>query len=87
MTTVRLMSPRPRRGRSSNRRAVETVPLYSDVTVATKEAIDAIASATGCRKNIVIEQIIEHIPLDARGVPTWWPTSIPDQEELDLRAC
>lgn len=84
MTTVYVMSPRPRRGRSSNRRAVATVPLYSDVTAETKEAIDAIASATGCRKNVVIERIIEHIPLDENGVPTWWPAATADQEELPL---
>ena len=70
----------------TKRRGVTTVPLYSDVTVETKEVIDAIAAATGCRKNIVIERIVEHLALDDHGVPTWWPSAAPEQEELDLRA-
>lgn len=82
MTTVQLMASRARSSRNSNRRAVETVPLYSDVKLSTKEAIDAIASATGCRKNVVIERIVEHISLDEHGVPTWWLTSIPEQKDL-----
>ena len=73
----------------TKRRGVQTVPLYSDITVETKEVIDAIAVATGCRKNVVIEAIVQHIERDERGVPTWWegPIAGNQQEELDLRAC
>lgn len=70
----------------SKRRGVDTVPLYSDVTTATKQVLDAIAAATGARKNVVIEQIVAHIALDERGVPVWWDQPLPSDQELDLRA-
>ncbi|MDN5797269.1 MAG: hypothetical protein L0H79_16150 [Intrasporangium sp.] len=72
----------------TKRRGVQTVPLYSDVTIETKRTIDVIAAATGCRKNVVIEEIIRHLELDDRGIPRWWdgPIHVGQQEELDLRA-
>lgn len=66
----------------SKRRGVETTPLFSHVTPETKQRIDAIAHATGTRKNVVIERIIEHLEVDSDGVPVWWPPD--EQEELPL---
>ncbi|MDN5795475.1 MAG: hypothetical protein L0H79_06945 [Intrasporangium sp.] len=72
----------------TKRRGVQTVPLYSHIAVETKGVIDAIAAATGCHKNVVIEAIVRHIECDERGVPTWWegPVAGDQPEELDLRA-
>lgn len=58
------------------------MPLYSDVTPQTRDAISAIAAATGARKNVVIEQIIANVEVDDRGVPVWWP--VEQQEELPM---
>ncbi|WP_460467432.1 hypothetical protein [Calidifontibacter terrae] len=66
----------------SKRRGVETVPLYADITPEAKSVIDAIAGATGARKNFVIEQIMAHIDVDDAGVPTWWP--VQQQEQLPM---
>lgn len=67
----------------TKRRGVPTVPLYSEVTPATKEVVDSIAAATGARKNVVLERIMAHVEseIDDRGVPRWWSET---SEELPL---
>lgn len=67
----------------AKRRGVTTVPLYSNVTPEAKQVVDTIASATGSRKNVVLERIMAHVEseTDERGIPTWWSDSV---EELPL---
>lgn len=68
------------------RRGVETVGVYANLRVTAKQQLDAMAQATGARKNLLLEEIIAHVELDEHGVPTWWdrPLTNDQQEELGL---
>lgn len=54
--------------------------MYNEVDPEAKAKFDALAAATGSRKNRLIEAIIDHIETDEHGMPTWWEP-IPDEDE------
>lgn len=73
-------------GTTRKRRGVETKPFYADIRPEHKDKFDALAEATGVRKNVLFEEIIAHVEVDEHGIPTWWerPLTSDQQEELRL---
>lgn len=43
------------------------------------------AAAAGASRSLFVQRLIENVPLDANGVPTWWPAEeYPHQPEETL---
>lgn len=72
-------------GATHNRRGVETKPFYADVRSEHKAKFDQMAQATGVRKNVLWEEILAHVEVDDRGVPTWWERPLTSDHQGELR--
>lgn len=72
-------------GATRKRRGVDTKAFYVDIRAEHKDKFDAIADATGVRKNILFEEILAHIDLDEDNVPTWWDRPLTSDQQGELR--
>lgn len=59
--------------------------LFARVDKDAKATFDSIADAAGMSLGPMLERLVEHIELDARGLPVWWPQEAQHQEELPLK--
>lgn len=50
----------------------------------TKLRVDSLAERLKVSPSYFLEQIVDHIDVDARGVPVWWPESDLDDGELPI---
>jgi hypothetical protein len=50
-------------------------PIQFGVTIETvaNERLSALAAASGASRSLFVQRLIENVPLDANGVPVWWP--------------
>ena len=60
----------PRRPRYS---VVDPVQVGVTIDTSAKRRLSAMAAAAGASQSLVFQRLIENAPLDANGVPTWWP--------------
>lgn len=53
---------------------------------ARKERFDQLAAQAGVSSAVFLESVIEHLEdeLTDRGLPSWWPTPAPSDEELPI---
>jgi hypothetical protein len=79
---VRLTKPMTTEGPSPYRRKRGTVvkPVRAgwEIELRTKERVDSLARHLKVSPSYFVEQLVDHIEVDLRGVPTWWP-----QRELE----
>lgn len=55
-----------------------------DIEKDTKVTIDRLARRLKVSPSYLLEQIVDNIELDARGIPVWWPVEVPDDGELPI---
>lgn len=68
----------PRAERTSFRRPrgtrVDVVRAGWEIEREAKHKVEAIARRLRVSPSVLVEALIEHVELDLRGVPTWWPS-------------
>ena len=52
---------------------VDPVQVGVTIEASASRRLAALAAAAGSSKSLFIQRIIENVPLDANGVPVWWP--------------
>jgi hypothetical protein len=77
---VRGMAPR-RRPRGT---LVDPINLGYEVERSAKTAFDDLAERCGVSSSVLFERVVEQIPLDTNGLPTWWPEQT--NEELPINS-
>ena len=45
-----------------------------------KDRFDAIADRLGISSAVFFERVVDHLDLDARGVPVWWDYPVPSND-------
>ena len=74
------MAPR-RRPRGT---LVDPVNIGYEVERPSKQLFDSLAERCGVSSAVFFERVVEQIPLDSNGIPTWWPEQT--NEELPINS-
>ena len=52
---------------------VDPIQIGVLVDSAANHRLSALAAAAGASRSLFVQRLIENVPLDANGVPVWWP--------------
>lgn len=65
---------------------VKPVRAGWEIEQRTKQRVEALALHLKVSPSYFVEQLVDHIEVDVRGVPTWWPQTELDDGELPIDA-
>ena len=64
---------------------VDPVQVGVTIEASANRRLAALAAAAGASRSLFVQRLIENVPLDANGVPVWWPAEeYPHQPEETL---
>jgi hypothetical protein len=62
------------------------VAVFAEVDPPAKQKFDALVQATGAPRWAVLQAFLEHVEVDAQGLPVWWDAPRRQQEALEIPA-
>lgn len=63
---------------------IDPITLGYEVEREVKDYFDELAARAGVTRGRFFEEVVKHIPVTDRGLPTWWPEPEPEDGELPI---
>lgn len=79
-----LQGPTPYRRKRGT--MVDPIRAGWEIERRTKERVEALALHLKVSPSYFLEQLVDHIEVDVRGVPTWWPAVEIQDGELPINS-